>query len=73
MSGELPYNQIQLVTTKPDKELAEELKQELVSAAEAWLQACTKAHKSGFVVQANFAPNYLGVYIIQQLVLSKVF
>jgi hypothetical protein len=64
---------IQLVTTKPDKELAADLKEELVSAADAWLQACTKAHKSGFIVSANFGPNYLGVYVIQQLSLSKIF
>lgn len=51
---------VKLVTTKPDTELAKELKDELTQASEAWLKACTKAHALGFEVAANFAPNYLG-------------
>lgn len=62
-----------LVPTKPDKELAEELKKELVEAAQGWLDACTKAHKAGFIVQAQFAPNYLGMYAIQSMSLIKTF
>jgi hypothetical protein len=64
---------VKLVTSKPDKELAEELKAELVSGAQAWLDACTKAHKAGFVVQAQFGPNYLGFYTIQSLNLVKLY
>jgi len=64
---------VKLVTTKPDSELAKELKEELVSGAQAWLEACTKAHKAGFGVQANFGPNYLGQYVIQSLMLVKQF
>ena len=62
---------IQLVTTKPDTELAADLKAELIEAAKPWLDACTKAHKAGFVVNASFGPNYLGQYIIQAMGLSK--
>lgn len=66
-------NPVQLVTTKPDKELAEELKQELRDAANPWCDACTKALREGFQVQASFSPNAFGQIVIQQLVLSKVF
>lgn len=62
-----------LVPTKPDTELAQELKAELVEASQAWLDACTKAHRAGFMVQSNFGPNYLGQYVIQSLQLVKVF
>jgi len=64
---------IKLVTTKPDAELAIELKKELEEASKPWLEACTKAHKAGFGVNCNFAPNYLGQYIIVQLQLVKTF
>lgn len=64
---------IKLVTTKSDVELATELKAELIKAADAWLEACTKAHRAGFLVSAQFAPNYLGQYTIQSLMLSKQF
>lgn len=65
---------IQLVPTKPDVELANELKLELAEAAGPWLNACTKASKAGFVVQANFALNWAGgSYVIQSLQLVKVY
>lgn len=64
---------VKLVTTKPDIELAKELKDELTEASETWLKACTKSHALGFEVVANFAPNYLGQYVIQQLNLLKRF
>lgn len=62
-----------LVTTKPDTEVAAELKVELIEAAKAWLEVCTKAHKAGFIVNAQFGPNYLGTYIIQSMSLVKTF
>lgn len=64
---------VKLITTKPDVELAKELKDELTESAEAWLKSCTKAHALGFEVVANFSPNYLGQYVIQQLGLLKRF
>jgi len=70
MSNDIP---VKLVTTKPDQELANELRQELIDSSKTWLDACTKAHKLGFIVQASFAPNFLGQYIIQQINLSKQF
>lgn len=62
---------VKLVTTKPDAEVAKELKEELEVAAKAWLEACTKAHKAGFGVQANFGPIHSGQYVIQSLFLIR--
>lgn len=45
---------VKLVPTKPDAEVAEELKQELAEAAKPYLEAATKAMSLGFVVQSNF-------------------
>jgi len=64
---------VKLITTKPDAEVAEELKQELAEAAKAWLVTCTKAKSLGFEVQANFALNPFKQMVIQQLNLIKVF
>lgn len=61
----------QLVTTKPDKEVADELKQELIASCEPYLKACTKASKLGFIVNAQFGPNAFGKFVINQLVLAK--
>jgi hypothetical protein len=64
---------VKLITTKPDVELAEELKQELAEAAKPWLEACTKAKRLGFDVHAQFVPNLFNQFIIQQLALTKTF
>lgn len=64
---------IQLVTTKPDTELAEELKAELAKAAEPWLVASTKAKNLGFDVQAQFGMNAFKQVVIIQLNLIRVF
>lgn len=66
-------NPVKLVTTKPDTEVAAELKAEVVEATKPLLEACTKAHKEGFIVSIQFGPNYLGNYAIQSLSLSKLF
>lgn len=64
---------VKLVTTKPDAEVAEELKKELHEAAKPWMEACTKAMSLGFQVQAQFGPNAFKQVSIQQLQLVKVF
>ena len=64
-------NVAQLVPTKSDKELAEELKQELIISCETYLKVCTKANRLGFIVNAQFGPNAFGEFVINQLVLSK--
>lgn len=64
---------VKLIPTKPDAELAEELKQELIEAAKPWLDVCTKAKLAGFDVQANFAPNAFKQVVIQHLNLIKTY
>lgn len=64
---------VKLVPTKPDAELAEELKQELAEAAKPYLEAATRAMSLGFVVQSNFGPNAFKQIVIQELRLLKIF
>lgn len=61
----------QLVTTKPDKEVAQELKTELIESAKAYLDVCTKAHGLGFAVASQFQINAFGQCVITSLTLSK--
>lgn len=63
----------QLVTTKPDTELAEELKAELVETSKAYLATATKALKLGFNVQVQMGPNAFKEVVILELKLIKVF
>ena len=62
-----------LVPTKPDSEVAEELKQELAKALEPALAVATKALSLGFQVQLNMAPNAFKQVVVQHLQLVKVF
>lgn len=64
---------VKLVTTKPDVEVAEELKKELAEAAKPYLAVCTKANQLGFNVQAVFVKNAFNQFDIQQLQLVKIF
>ncbi len=64
-------NVAQLVTTKPDKEVAEELKQELLESSKAYLDVCTKAHRLGFAVASQFGINAFGQCVVMSLTLSK--
>lgn len=64
-----------LVPTKPDREVADELKAELIEAAKPYLAAATKAKNLGFVVQSQFGPinNFSNDIVITQLLLIKTF
>lgn len=64
---------VKLITTKPDAELAEELKKELAEAAKPYLETCTKAFSMGFVVQSQFTPNAFKQFVISDLKLMKIF
>lgn len=66
-------NPIQLVTTKPDIELAEELKAELMEKLKPVLETATKALRLGFQVQLNMGANPFKEVVINQLQLLKVF
>jgi hypothetical protein len=63
----------QLVPTKSDKEIAEELRKELAEAAKPYLDACTKANSLGFVVNSHFGIDPFGRYVITQLNLMKYY
>ena len=64
---------IKLVTTKPDAELAAELKQELFEAAKSWLETCTKVNRAGFKINCQTGPNFLGEHVILNLELIKTY
>ena len=64
---------VKLVPTKPDAELAEELKHEIAEALKPALEATTKALSLGFHVSFNIGPNAFKQIVIQSLTLSKVF
>jgi hypothetical protein len=64
---------IQPVPSKPDAELAEELKNELAEAAKPYLLACTKALAAGFHVQSQVGQNAFKQMIITDLKLIKIF
>lgn len=64
---------VKLVTTKPDAELAEELKQELLEALKPALEVSTRALSLGFQVQLNMGANAFKQVVVQQLQLLKVF
>lgn len=64
---------IQLVPTKPDAELAEELKAELLEALQPACEIATKALALGFQVQMNMSANAFKKVQVAQLQLLKVF
>lgn len=63
----------QLITTKPDTELAEELKAELMEVVKPYLDVATKALRLGFTVQMQMSPNAFKEVVVQQLNLMKMF
>ncbi len=64
---------VRLVTTKPDAELAKELKQELLDALKPALDVATKIKGLGFDVQLNMGANAFNQVIVNQLNLIKTF
>lgn len=64
---------IHLLTTKPDAELAEELKAELMEKLKPVLETATKALRLGFQVQLNMGANPFKEVVVNQLQLLKVF
>ena len=64
---------VKLVPTKPDAEVAEELKHEIAEALKPALEATTKALSLGFQVNFNLGPNAFKQMVIQSLTLSKIF
>lgn len=73
MNEQPPLNIAKLVTTKPDAEVAEELKAELVEALKPALEIATKALSLGFQVQLNMGANAFKQVVLQNLNLMKVY
>lgn len=63
----------QLVTTKPDAELAEELKKKVEEAYEPFIALLNEYDKYGFNVQAAVGKNAFGKYQVVQLQVIKVY
>jgi len=64
---------IQLVTTKSDQDRANEIRRELREAIQPCLDILTKAYAEGFHIQYHASPNAFKQFVIQQMVISKVF
>lgn len=64
---------IQLVPTKPDAEIAAELKQEIIDAAQPVCLILEKAQRLGFNVSISWGMNALGKMQIAQLIIAKHF
>jgi hypothetical protein len=62
---------VQLLTTKPDKELAEEFRQKLVEAYKPVCDLFDQAMAAGFLVNVNLGPNAFGKHTIQSFLIAK--
>lgn len=64
---------VKLVPTKPDAELAEELKQELLEALQPACVIATRALALGFQVQMNMSADAFKIVRVGNLQLLKIF
>ena len=62
-----------LVPTKPDAEIAEELRKKAIAAAGPILQVLDEAKDAGFELNFIFGVGGLGKNIIQQLKIVKIY
>jgi hypothetical protein len=62
-----------LVPTKPDAEVAADLKRRAVEIYQPVLELCTEAHSLGFEVQVMSGMGPLGKHIITGLKVAKVY
>lgn len=66
-------NVVPIKSNKSEKEIATELKNELIEAAGPFLAICSKAHKEGFIVNFQFGVNSFGQWVITAMTVSKVY
>lgn len=64
---------VQLITNKPDAEIAKEHKELIVEASKPLMEALTNARRDGFVTQLNFAEDPFQRIIINTFILLKQF
>ena len=62
-----------LVPTKPERELAQEMKTEMLEAIKPFLDCCTRAKSAGFDTQITIASDMFGRVQVHNLVLIKAF
>lgn len=62
-----------LVPTKPDADVAEEFKKEMVAALAPVADIVERAKKQGFIIQFNLSAGPLGPIAITQLQIMKQF
>jgi hypothetical protein len=62
-----------LITNKTDKEIATEIKQELIDAFDPILKIVDKAKEAGFNVSFSIGPNAFGKMHIAQMAFHKEF
>lgn len=66
-------NILNLIPTKSDKELAQDLRKELTDNAQSFMNAVEKAYSHGFNVNFQFGVDAQGKCYIIHMTLSKLF
>lgn len=62
-----------IVPTKPDAEIAADLKKRMVEAYQPVLDLCTEANAAGFEIGINSGMEPLGRHVITVLKVAKVY
>lgn len=68
-----PSNVPRLVTTRPDSEVAKELKERVSAALVGVMSVLDDARAAGFQINFNLGNDYLGKTAIQMLTVAKQF
>ena len=66
-------NTLTVVPSKPDAEVAAELKEKVINLYQPLLDLLSEANDKGFQVQVGCGVGPLGKYVIQQLQIVKIF
>lgn len=64
---------LNLITTKPDAEIAAEIRADITTSLEAMCKRMDKAKADGFIVQFQLAADGLGRQFISNLIVAKTF
>jgi len=64
---------ITLVTGKTDKEMADQIRSDLIETSKPFLKAMSQALADGFHCNISFAPNAFDEIVIIQLIIAKHF
>lgn len=64
---------VQLVKTKTDQELVDDLRKRVIEAYKPLLALCTEANHNGLILQITIGPDAFGNFTIQQCQIMKVY